>query len=123
MRARITVVVALLPLVLLVIAVNSPWRAYFTHRPSDLAGRSAVNAATTSPSLARQWAGLTQGDLGDPMDGLLGQMSATGISPALSQQGETRVFTYAFDDNSSLIFAAQPTGGQGLVLYYVDILD
>ena len=118
-------VIAAALLVLLVGALNSPWRDYFTHRPSDLASRNVVtDAVPSSPSLARQWAGLTQGSLGDPMDSLLDQMSATGISPALSTQGELRVFTYAFDDSSSLIFAARALGGRrGLVLYYVDIQD
>ena len=43
MRAWIAVAAAgLLPLVLLVGALNSHWRPYFTHRPSDLAGTTAA---------------------------------------------------------------------------------
>ena len=133
MRSPLLIILA--PFVLLVILVNSPLRdsfvtssadrptAWRTGQPLDRWRTPAEDrAAQRSTSLARTWAGRTQGRLDSPMSAIQSQMASSGASPSLSRSGRYRTFTYRFRDGSVLEFTAVPAGGQtGLILYSVDI--
>ena len=89
--------------------------------------RSAQRPRAARPQTrmgARDWASRITGELDSPMEPIQAQMAESGIAPALSRQGDLRIFTYRFADGSELELAAVPAGGRtGLLLYYVDIRD
>ena len=73
-------------------------------------------------SQARRQLSRMRGDLGDPLESIIGQMASTGITPRRTRRGKYRIFTYPFGDRSQLIFWFEPAGEQqGLVLYMIDV--
>ena len=76
-----------------------------------------------SGSMSRMWLGTIQGGLDSPMERILPQMPDD-ITPERRQSGQDRIFTYPFEDGSSIILTFRPSGaGQGLSLYTVDVRD